>query len=173
MTLNEKYYQINKAIADYFTAQKIKCPVIKYGIDPARLKADEFDNSSMRYPYIKTFISNIIPASWTTKGSGIFTEFDFHMNYFFAPVSEYKKDSKNYYPFEVAKNALADIDENILSGIANILSTVYETAFELISSQPVSQMSVIYRMNAVCSYVAQPKESGFAVDVDSAIGINA
>lgn len=162
MTLLEKYYAINKAIMAWMQGQSVYCPIVKYGIDPAVLKATFADQSLSLYPYFQTFISNVRPVAWTTKEAGILTEFDFQLSFFTSPEDETVNDSSKFTPFEMARIAFTDISLRVLEEIdddtgeslpyASILSTNFHYEFEMKSGSPVPSAFMLARMRAVCSY---------------------
>lgn len=171
MTINEVYQDINLKINNYLTGLNISCPVIKYGIDPANLKTDKNNIVAKTYPYIQAFINNIKEQAWASNGSGIYTKFDYQLSFFTAPEDEYSDDLKLYYPFEVVKNALSDVNLNLLGSTASITEKLGDHEFNMKSGQPVSSRIVIYKMIAVCSYVKTIPEVGNATNIDAAISI--
>lgn len=171
MTLNERYYAVNTALNTYLQSKGIQAQVIKYGIDPATLMKDQNNTSATKYPYFQSYITNIVEQPWTTQSTGIFTDFDYQLSYFAGPRSEKINDTKYFYPFEVAKNVLGDIDLNILDGIADIKAKEGPYKFDMKSGQPVASAIMIYHMRAQCSYEAIIPPAGITTDLNSAISI--
>lgn len=169
MTINQKYYAINQRLSDQLYINGVACPVIQGGIDPATLKVDQSNTSSVRYPYVQTHMTNVDQQSWTSTESGIFTTFDYHLSYFTTPGNEFKNRSKYFYPFEVVKNLMSDIKINLLEGLAAIQSTTGPFEFELKSGQAVVSSVMIYRMWTVCSYALGVDPATLATDIDQAI----
>jgi len=172
VNVTEKYYAINTALNTYLKSKGITCPVLKYGIDPAAAKANKKDNVTNKYPYMQSYFSNIKETSWTSELNGIYTTFDYQISFFTAPDTEYTNDAKLFYPFEVAKNAMGDVQLNLLSGIASILRKKghYESGMK--SGQLVPAAFIIYSMATVCSYEAIVPVPANATNIDNAIVIN-
>lgn len=171
MTLNQRYYAVNTAINTYLQSKGIDARVIKYGIDPATLANQSLSTAKTKYPYFQSYITNVQEQPWTTETTGIFTDFDYQLSYFAGPQSEKINDTKYFYPFEVVKNVLGDINLNILDGIADIRSKEGPYKFEVKSGQPVASAIMIYKMRAQCSYEAIIPDAGITTDINSAISI--
>lgn len=169
MNLREKQGAINAALNSYLIGKSIKCPVFKYGINPAAAKTNIKDNSTTVYPYMQSYVSNVKEQSWTTRESGIYTRFDYQLSFFTAPETEFGDDTKLFYPFEVARNALSDIQLNILNGIAVIKRIKANYKADMKSGQLVPSAFVIYEMAAVCSYEAITPSVGQATNIDEAL----
>jgi len=172
MTLEETYYAINKALIDYLASQSITCPLLKYGVDPAVAKESKKDNQNNKYPYLQSYYQNVKQQSWTSNKSGIYTTFDYQLSFFTAPQTEYTNDSKLFFPFEISKNAMSDIDLNLLHNIAVIKRTKIDHKSDMKSGQLVPAAFVVYEMGAVCSYKATIPDATQATNIDAAIKIN-
>ncbi len=168
-TIHQVYYAINAAIISYLAENNIKASFYKTGIDPATLKTDRANLQTIRYPYIQSTITNLDPQSWTSKESGIFTDFDYQLSFFTAPQSELENDSKYFYAFEVAKDALSDVNLNLIGDIASIMSTNGPIDFQTKSGQSVPSAVMIYRMRSICAYRAIVEDSGTTTDLNGAI----
>jgi hypothetical protein len=173
MTLEEKYYEINRRLISYLKSIKVDLPVIQAGVNVARIRTGERDQSKAKYPYLQTFVTNIKTQSWTTRMSGILTFFDFHLSFFTAPGSEYKNNAKYFYPFQVAKDAFNDIQIHLLKDLATIVSTTGHNETGLKSGQATPAGFMVYKMQAACSYRAIVEQPGKATDIDNAIDITA
>jgi len=171
MNIHEKYYAINSAINKYLKSKSVDCPLIKYGIDRASVKANKKDTVENRYPYMQSHISNIQQQSWTAEANGILTKFDYQISFFTAPETEFTNDAKLFYPFELTKNILADTKLNILNNIAVIRRTRGHYESNLKSGQGVPSAFIIYSMTAVCTYEAIVPESGGSTEVTGSIEI--
>lgn len=174
MTLEKKFYEINRRLIAYLRGVGITCPVLKYGIDRAQMVKDRTATDTIKYPYIQTAIAGDVKQnSWTADGGGILTEFDFQMNFFTGPKNDYEKDTKLMYPFNVAKNALSDVRLNLLDGVATILRTSGPYAWNIVSGQGVPSASVLYSMRAVCSYEAIVTPAAETTNLGDAVRVEA
>jgi len=168
----QTYFAINTALGAYLTAQGVKaCPIYQAGVDPATLKDNPLNTTANRYPYIQTWLGNVKQQSWTSRESGVLTDFDFQLSFFTSPKNEFENTEKYFYPFEVAKNGLSDIKENILLGIATIKTTEGPFGFEMKSGQGVPSSAMLYRMRTVCAYAAVVPPATLSTDLDDAISI--
>lgn len=185
LTLMERYYAINQALNSYLISKDIFCPVIKYGIDPATLKAEWKGQAYDRFPYIQTFISNVKAQQWTSYAGGTLTEWDFQVSFFSSPTGqEFANDAVFFRPFEAVKNGLSNINLNLLQTISNdgkitTIADIYEPIrfhyeFEMKSGSPVPSAFMICKMRAVCGYgenLAEPDPT-LSTDLDNAIEID-
>lgn len=171
MTLNERYYAINSAIIGYLKEKGIKASVIKYGINPALLKDDRADTAEIRYPYFQSFIDNKKPQAFSSRESGVLMNFDYQLNFYTGPFSEFENDSKYFYPFEVVCNVMGDVRLQLLNGIANVRHVNGPYYFDQKSGQVVPSATMIYNMQAVCSYEAEIVPAIDSTDLDAALQI--
>jgi hypothetical protein len=176
----QRYYAINQALEAYLVSKSIICPVIKYGIDPATLKTNWKGQQYDRFPYIQTFISNVKEVSWTSYFVGALTDFDFQVSFFTSPRTEFENDSEYFKPFDAVKNALSNVNLNLLqttsedgkiTTIADLVSKLYHYEFEMKSGAPVPAAFMICKMRAVCGYgddLAEPDPT-LSTDLSEAI----
>lgn len=180
LTLMERYYAINQALNSYLISKSIMCPVIKYGIDPATLKTTWKGRQYDRFPYLQTFISNAKPLAWTSYYNGTLTDFDFQISFFTSPSNEFENDAVFFKPFEAVKNALSNINLNLLqttdedgnvTTIADLLSMLFHYEFNMKSGSPVPSAFLICKMRAVCGYGQELEEADptLSTDLDEAI----
>lgn len=176
MTLYEKYYAINENLNKFLKAQNVDCPILKYGVDVATLKSDT-SKAEKIYPYAKTSISNISPNGWTSEESGHYTRFDFQVNFFTSPRTEYTNDANLHKPFEFIKLAFTDINKSVLQIIngnditmlADILSLTDVPGFGVFSGAITPTRILIVKMAAVCAYPASIGGNGYATDTSKAL----
>lgn len=181
-TLQEKYYAINAALNRYLKSYSVRCPVYKYGIDPATLKNDAKDQTVSRYPYMQTYVNNVRPQSWTKDSGGIYTRFEFQLSFFTSPENELENDMELFKPFDVARMAFSDIeagalirlDDGAASGvtIADLLSIREERDFRMVSGAPVPKAVLIAELAAVCGYPVHTPDPGISTDLDNAVSIS-
>lgn len=169
MTLNEKYYAINTKINQYLKGKNISARVYKYGINPSLVKKDRVNTSEVKYPYFQSSIDNKHPQPFTSRENGILMNFDYQLNYYTGPHSEFQNDTKYFWPFEVVANAMGDIALGLIWGIANILHVNGPYYFEQKSGQSVPQAVLVYNMQAVCSYEADIEPASEATNIDPAL----
>lgn len=173
----DRYYGINGALGAYLQAQSIACPIIKYGVDPATLKDASKDQAGTSvFPFLRSHISNVRQQAWTSKESGILTEFDFQLSFFTAPPDPALNDTAYWLPFEVANIGLTDISRQVLTRTdgttwADILDLKYHYEFEVRTGSPSPAAFVLARMRAVCGYAAQAgiADPTISTDLDNAI----
>lgn len=179
-TLLERYYGINRALNEYLVSRSITCPILKYGIDAAALKTAT-KSQIVKYPYMQSYLMNPRPAAWTSEESGIMTEFEYQLNFYTAPTDEFSNDAGLYTPFEVAKNALSDVNARVLAipgyaggetTWADLLDIKHSYDFAMKSGNPVPAAFMIARFRAVCAYAKDVPEAGPTTDLDDAITIN-
>lgn len=161
-TLIQKYYAINDALQNFLESKNVRCPVIKFGVDPATLKFKLKDQTVNRYPYIQTFIAKARSTAWTSDKSGIYTLFEFQLSFFTSPENEFENDVELYKPFYLAKIALSDIDLGVLKRIddaatggvmiANLQRIREENSFSMVSGAPVPKAVLIADFSCVCGY---------------------
>lgn len=184
MTLMQKYYGINAGLNAFLALKNIACPVIKYGIDPGAIKTRSKDQRESVFPYLQTYISNVRQVAWTTKQSGVLTDFDFQMSFFTAPSVETVNDERLFIPFELARIAFTDITAGALvmtdpaTGeqvpYASILSAQFHYEFEMKSGSPVPSAFMLAKMRSVCAYPSEAAiaDPGVSTDIESGIQIN-
>lgn len=183
LTLIQRYYKINEALNNYLkvrgTALNFTCPVIKYGIDRATLKS-ETKSQADKYPYIQTYVMNVSPVAWTSYESGILTDFEYQLSFFTSPRNEFMNDTDYFIPFDVAKNALSDINLQLLkttdqlgnvTTLADLQDVKFHYEFEMKSGSPVPSAFLIAKMRAVCGYVIDPgyAPATMSTNLDNAI----
>lgn len=177
LTLQERYFAINENLNKFLQENYINCPVLKYGIDRATLKSDT-KKAEKIYPYAMTSINNISHNAWTSEESGHYTRFDFQVNFFASPKTEFTNDADLYKPFEWIKLAFTDITKTVLQRIidedhifmlADILSVTDMPGFEVKSGAITPNMILIVKMAAVCSYPASIGGNGLATDISKAL----
>lgn len=179
LTLLQRYYAINRALNAYLVAQGVNCPIIKHGIDPATLKATSKAQTTV-YPYMQSFLLNPKPTAWTSQTSGILTTFEYQLSFFTAPQDEFANDATLFTPFEVAKNALSDVNAKVLTvtgyagaetTLADLLDIKHHYEFEMKSGSPRPAAFMIARMRAVCGYAKAVPEAELSTDIEGAITI--
>lgn len=178
LTLMERYYGINKNLNKFLVANSVVCPVYKYGIDIATLKSNAKQAEKI-YPYAMTSVNNITTNAWTSEESGVYTRFDYQVNFFTSPKTEFTKDADLYDAFEFIKLALTDITkavlqtfdliENKITMLADILSLSELPGFTVTSGAIVPSMILIVKMAAVCGYPQVIGGDGYAVDISKAL----
>lgn len=181
MTLEEKYYAINAALNAWFETQEVRCPVVKFGVDPATLKASVRDQTNSRYPYFQSFLMNPQPQAWTSSAAGVYTRFEYQLSFYTSPDNEFTNDAALWLPFNLARIALSDVSLGVLSvdsnaavavTIADLLRVREERSFSMVSGAPVPRGVLIAEMAAVCSYPISTPDPGRSTDLDSAITIS-
>lgn len=170
MTLNEVYYEINRRLSQYLTAQGVNnTPLYQSGVDPAMLHAAAPSTEKAALNYLQTSITNIQTQSWTSRRAGTRTLFDFQLAFYTAKTDELKNRAALFYPFEIAKNAMSDVDVALLRGVATVMSTSATQEFAEIAGISSPRAVVIYRMIAVTSYVATVSDATLSTDLTAAI----
>lgn len=180
LTLQQRYYGINRALSSYLIDKGISCPIIKYGIDPATLKDRSNPSAGFSYPYLQTFIPNQNPVAFTSLDSGTLTEFDFQVSFFTAPEDEFGNDEDYFLPFVAVINALSDVNLRLLdyydkgtdslTTYADLVAPLMiSQEFGIKSGQGVPAAFLIAKMRAVCGYAIAPTEEAIlSTDLDSA-----
>lgn len=169
MTLNEKYYEINRRLNSYLLARGIKAPVYKYGVDIATLKTSAFD-PSIKYPYFQSaIVGDVKQNSRTSRASGVMTYFDYQLNFFAGPRDEFQNDAAFFYPFEVAKNIFTDTTLQLFADLMSVVSTTGPYNWDIKSGQVMPSASIVYHIQTVCSYAAQNPPAPVSTDIDSAV----
>lgn len=171
MTIAEKYYEINRRLSVYLKAQGVTCPVVKYGVDFATLEKDPQITKQTKYPYIQTYFTNEKRQSWTSRAKGTLTDFDFQLSYFVGVRTEADKDAALFRPFEIAMNALSDVNINLLSGVASILSTDVTGEVAMKAGMLVPARLVVYRMRTTTTYEADVPAATISTDYESGINL--
>ena len=143
MTLNEKYYAMNKALIDALTAQSIVCPVYKYGTvaQPAT------------YPYIQTTYRVTKRQPNGSAKSGTLIDFEYYMNFFTAAAHEKSNDAALFIPYETARELIVSPDNLIWSGIANVLNHDETPEFTIKGGLEVLMKGLIFKCQSVVSHV--------------------
>lgn len=177
-TLQEKYYAINAALNAFIKARGVRCPVSKFGIDPATLKATSKDQTVSRYPYFQSFILNPKATAWTTDGSGIYTRFEYQLSFFTSPANELENDAALFLPFNLARMALSDVELQVLRRvdndgnslfIADLIDLQEKTDFSMVSGAPVPTGVLLAKFTAVCGYPVHLPGPGISTDLDFAL----
>lgn len=176
-TLQEKYYAINAALNAFLKAKGVRCPVIKYGIDPATLKNNSKDQTNNRYPYFQSFILNPKATAWTSDGGGVYTRFEYQLSFFTSPENEIENDAALFLPFNLARVALSDVNLQVLrrvSGgesvfIADLLDLQENPDFSMVSGAPVPTGVLLAKFAAVCGYPVHFDGPGISTDLDFAL----
>lgn len=179
-TLQEKYYAINAAVANFLEAKGFNVPVYKYGIDPALLK-DDLKTQPKKYPYFQSHLLPSDPQSWTSQESGIYTRFEYQLSFFTSPRFEYTNGTELWRVFETAKLAFSDIQSDVLrrdpndptsSTIADVLSMKVEQNFGVVSGAIVPSGIIIVKMATIVGYPVSIPPVGDATNIDAAVVIN-
>lgn len=176
-TLQEKYYAINAALNAFIKSKSVRCPVVKYGIDPATLKDSAKDQTNKRYPYFQSFILNPKATAWTSDGGGVYTRFEYQLSFFTSPANELENDAALFLPFNLARTALSDVELQVLRRvengesvfIADLLDLREETNFGMVSGAPVPTGVLIARFATVCGYPVRVPGPGISTDLDFAL----
>ena len=179
LTLEERYYGINENLNKFLKSKYLDCPIYKYGIDPATLKS-ETKASEKIYPYAKTALTNINSNAWSSEESGHYTKFDFHVNFFASPKTEFEKDSDLFKPYNFIKLAFTDISKTVLqivdgdniTMLADILRISEMPGFGVISGAVTPSKILIVSMSAVCGYHESIGNAGYATDTKKALVFN-
>ena len=142
-TLNEKYYEMNKALIDAFIARDITCPVYKYGrvAKPAK------------YPYIQTTYRVTKRQPNGSVRSGTLTDFEYYLNFFTAAENEGSNDADLFIPYESARELIVSPDYLIWSGIANVLNHDETPEFNFKGGLEILQKGLIFKCQCVVSHV--------------------
>lgn len=174
LTLDERYFAINEAINKFLSANSIDCPIFKYGIDPGTLKTNIAKNEKV-YPYAMTSINNVETVSWTSEENGIYTRFEYQVNFFTSPKTEFTNDADLYKPFEWIKLALTDVNKSVLqvfdnvepkiTMLADLLSVRVIPGFKIVSGAILPSKILIAKMAAVCGYPDPVGSVGEATDI--------
>lgn len=178
LTLMQRYYGINKALNDYLKSRAIDCPVIKYGIDPATIKAQSNAQTGFKYPYFQSYIRPVNPQAWTSSDAGTLTQFEYQLSFFTGPQDEFANDADKFIPFDVARNALSDVNIRLLATVdiygnrttlADLLDVQHHYEFSMKTGQPVPAAFLIAKMRAVCAYPISIPDATLSTDIDNAI----
>lgn len=178
-TLQQKYYAINAALNTFLKSQGARCPVIKFGVDPATLKTASKDQTVSRYPYMQAFILNPKPNAWTSRDAGIYTRFEYQLSFFTSPENELENDEDFFRPFQLARAAFSDVNFGVLLSvdtvtgksvrIADVLDIREETSFHMVSGAPVPKAVLIVSMAAMCAYPSiNIPDPTISTDIDNA-----
>lgn len=178
-TLQEKYYAMNSALNAVMVSFGVRCPVVKFGADPATVKAVVKDQTASRWPYMQSFILNPKVTAWTSDRSGIYTRFEYQLSFFTSPDNEFENDADLFKPYNLARMAFSDVSlkaflrVDALTGasvtIADLLRLREETSFSMVSGAPVPKAVMTAEMAAVCGYPAHLSDPGISTDLDHAL----
>lgn len=180
-TLREKYYAINTVLNNWLVANGIRSPVYKFGVDPSTIKAATRDQNGSRYPYFQSFLTPTNPTAWTLSAVGTYARFEYQLNFYTSPQSEFVNDAARFNPFFAAKMAFSDIDAKLLvvptaSGqgvtIADVLSVREEYDFGMASGAPVPTAVLLVSMAAIVAAPIITPDPGTSTDVESALELN-
>ena len=154
MTINEKYYAMNKALNDGLTGQGVICPVYKYGSVAQPVK----------YPYIQTTFRVTKRQPNGSSISGTLIDFEFMLNFFTAAKHERENDAALFIPYETARELIVSPDYLIWSGIANVLNHDETPEFNFHGGLEVLQKGLIFKCQSVVSAVISDKTKYVPVD---------
>lgn len=177
LTLDERYYHINKNLNEFLQSKYVDCPIYKYGIDVATLKSRERKSEGI-YPYAQTVITNISSNAWTSEESGHLTKFDYILNYFTSPRTEFERDDELFKPFEFIKLAFTDINKTVLQLVneetldITMLADIHSLSFMpgyVVKGAVTPSRILIVKMMAVCGYPASIGGNGLATDTSKAM----
>jgi len=144
MTINEKYYAMNKALNKALVANSIVARVYKYGAVP----------KNGAYPYFQSFYRVIYRQPFASKASGVLTGFEYMLNYFTAAASDEANDAKLFEPYEIARELITSPDSFIWDGIANVLSHDETPEFNYKGGLEVSQRGLVFACETVTTFVS-------------------
>jgi len=179
LTLQERYYEINKRLRVFLRDNGFDVPVVKYGVDFATTKT-ETKSQDLKYPYFQTHLKQSKPQSWTSNNGGQYTVFRYYVSFFASPKTEYIKDSENFKVFELARVAFSDVNADLLridpldldSGtLADVLDIEVDQDFGEVSGAIVPSGIIIVKMAAVIGYPINLPEPSDATNIDAAIEI--
>jgi hypothetical protein len=143
MTLNEKYYAMNKALNTALIAQTIICPVYKYGTVA----------QPVTYPYIQTFYRVTKRQPNGSVRSGTLIDFEYYMNFFTAAKHERSNDASLFIPYETARELIVSPDYLIWSRIANVLNHDETPEFNFKGGLEILMKGLIFKCQSVVSHV--------------------
>lgn len=143
MTLNEKYYAMNRALNDALVAHGVTCPIYKYGA-VAR---------PVSYPYIQTTYRVTKRQPNGSAASGTIVDFEFSLNFFTAASHERVNDASLFIPYETVRELIVSPDYLVWSGIANVLNHDETPEFDFKGGFEVIQKGLIFRCQTVVSHV--------------------
>lgn len=176
LTLMERYYGINEKLNQFLQSRYSDLKIYKYGVNPALLKSD-LKKSEKIYPYGLSYLTNINEKGWTSLESGIYTTFNYQVNYFTSPNTEFTNDSNLYKPFDLLKLALTDVNLKILEIDGYTLADIQkietsENNFNVVSGAIVPSRILIAKMSAVCGYPESIPQPTLATDTSKALTFN-
>ena len=154
MTINEKYYAMNKALNTAIINQGITCPVYKYGTVV----------KTVSYPYIQTLYRVTKRQPNGSAKSGTLIDFEFTLNFFTAAGNERENDSNLFIPYETARELIVSPDLLIWSGIANVLNHDEIPEFNFKGGVEVLQKGLVFKCQTVVAHVID--------DATTYVGIN-
>jgi len=154
MTLNEKYYEMNKVLNTALIAQDITCPIYKYGTVAQPVK----------YPYIQSTYRVTKRQPNGSVRSGTLTDFDYYMNFFTAAKHERSNDAALFIPYETARELIVSPDYLIWSGIANVLNHDETPEFTFKGGLEILQKGLIFKCQTVVSHVITDKMEYVPID---------
>ena len=159
MTINEKYYTMNKALNTAIINQGITCPVYKYGTVV----------KTVSYPYIQTLYRVTKRQPNGSAKSGTLIDFEFTLNFFTAAGNERENDSNLFIPYETARELIVSPDLLIWSGIANVLNHDETPEFNFKGGVEVLQKGLVFKCQTVVSHVIA--DATTYVDIDEAMEV--
>jgi hypothetical protein len=179
LTLQERYYGINKSVRKFLRDNGFDVPIYKYGIDPATAK-DDLKSQAKKYPYFQSFLIDPKPQSWTSFEKGRYTRFEYQLSFFTSPQTEFTNDGDLWKPFEAAQIAFSDAQSDVLridpndpdsSTYADVLDIRTKQDFGLVSGAVVPSGVIIVKLAAMIGYPMTIAPVGSASNIDAAISI--
>jgi hypothetical protein len=144
MTINEKYYAMNKALNQALATLGINAHVYKYGAVP----------KGATYPYFQTSYRVVKRQPYASSVSGVLTDFEYSLNFFTAAASDEANDAKLFEPYEIARELITSPESFIWDGIANVLSHDETPEFNTKGGLEVLQRGLVFACQTVTTFVS-------------------
>ena len=149
MTINEKYYAMNKALNIGLKNLSVVCPVYKYGTVA----------SPHTYPYMQTIYRVTKRQPNGSALSGTLTDFEYSLNFFTAAGNERSNDAELFIPYETARELIVCPENLIWKNIANVLNHDETPEFNFHGGLEVLQKGLVFKCQTVVSHVISDKST--------------
>jgi hypothetical protein len=143
MTIDEKYYAMNKALNVALKAAAVNARVHKYGKVP----------KDTAYPYFQSSYRVTYRQPFGKETTGVLTDFEYILNFFTAAENDEANDADLFIPYEAARELITSPDIFIWSGIANVLRHTETPQFNFKGGLEVLQRGLVFECQAVTTFV--------------------
>ena len=144
MTINEKYYAMNKALNEALRAKSVDARVYKYGTVPKGAK----------YPYFQSAYRVTRRQPFATSVSGVLMGFEYTLNFFTAAAHDEANDAALFIPYETARELITSPESDIWKGIATVYSHEETPEFHFKGGLETLQRGLVFACETVTSFVS-------------------